>query len=1149
MGTLRVALVVALAWLGACLESPLVPCGDTVCPPGTMCTSGGCATPADVNACVGLGDGDACRAANGGTGTCQGGACQTGLCGNGRVDVGEACDDGNLDSGDGCRADCGKIELCGDGEADAGEACDDGNQNTADGCDGCMRTAWTATTAVGGALSASTTALANPDGVAADGQGRVYIADTSHHRVRRVELDGSITTIAGTGSPGFSGDLGSATSAQLNEPGGVAVDGVGRVFVADTANHRIRRIEVDGTITTIAGTGIAGVGGDGSAAIFAQLAGPRGVAVDGLGRVYVADTDNHRVRRIEDDGTISTIAGVGTSGSSGDGAAAIAAELASPYGIAIDPVGRVVIADTLNLRVRRIELDDRIVAVAGTGSFGFSGDDGPAVSAELASPLSVAVDSLGRIVIADALNQRVRRVAVDGTITTVAGTGTQGFSGDGTAAIGAELALPFGVAIDGQGRIAIADKSNQRIRRVDAGGTISTVAGTGKFGFGGDTSEATSALLGNPYSVAHDGQGRIYFTDTFNHAIRRVELDGTIATVAGSGIPGDSGDGGPAIAARLNSPSGLTIDGQDRLLISDTFNHRIRRVDANGMIATIAGTGVAGGTGDGGPATSARIANANGIAVDSLGRLLIADTYNSRIRRVDTNGTITTIAGTGITGYDGDGVAADTTRLGFPYGVAVDGLGRVLIGDTGNQRVRRIELSGTIMTIAGTGVTGSGGDGGPATSARLNTPQGIAVDSLGRVVFADSLNNYIRRIEPDGMITAAAGTSATPGASGDAGPATSARFARPHGLAIDALDRIVVADTNNSRIRRVVGGTITTVAGRIHPEDVGPVGAARLDDPQAIAVTPSFTLVAGGTSGTLEVIRNGRVEVVAGRYPQELATGVLARFRTQAFGNVGGTAFDAATGLIYLTETSANRLHVITQVDPADAATWTMTTLANASGAAGFADGSAATARFRLPSGLYLDSAARILYIADTGNHAIRALDLDTNSVTTVVNTAHSLGFAGDGGPATAALLYRPTALTRCTNGDLFIADTGNHRVRRIVGGQIFTVLGDGVPASSGEGAPARTFPVDAPRGLACDAFGNLFVTSTTAVRLLTAADTGIVDGSGGVLTIYGAPPRDTFPSAITTCLTGLAVISSTTVQVADACTGLLVELTRTPAS
>jgi cysteine-rich repeat protein len=1066
------------------------------------------------------------------------------------VDVGEACDDNNLVSGDGCRADCAKAEICGDGELDANEACDDGNDNVADGCDACQRTTWNATSIVGAAVGATTIALADPNGIAVDGRGRIYIGDTKGHRVRRIEEDGSLTTLAGTGTVGSSGDGGAATSAQLNLPAGVAVDGIGRVFVADSANHRLRRIDVDGTIITVAGTGVAGFSGDGGAASLAQLSNPNGVAVDGLGRVFVADTDNHVVRRIDIDGTITTVAGTGSSGYNGDGIAATSAQLTSPYGVAVDALGRALVADTLNLRVRRIALDGTIATVAGTGSPGYNGDGIAATSADLAGPIGIGVDAQGRIVIADAINNRIRRVELDNTISTIAGTGTAGYSGDGAAATGANVAVPYGVAADPQGRVVIADTSNQRVRRIAMDGTISTVGGTGVFGFGGDASEATSALIAGAFAVTVDGQGRIYVTDSFHHCVRRVELDGTITTVAGTGISGFSGDGGPATAAQMLSPNGIALDGQGRLVIVDTFNQRIRRVDANGIITTIAGTGISGGTGDTGPATSARLSNPNDVAVDAQGRVLIADTYNNRIRRIEADGTIITVAGTtGAPGYDGDGVAANTTRLAFPYNVAVDALGRILIADTANRRVRRVDLAGTITTIAGNGSPGRAGDGGPATSAELGLPQGLHVDSLGRVLFVDSENHDLRRIELDGTIVTLAG-SATSGASGDGGAATAARLSNAHGMRVDGMDRILVADTNNDRVRRIAGGTITTVAGRIDPENVGPAAKARLDDPQAIAVTPSFTLVAAGASGTLEAIRGGRVEVIAGRYPQELATGTLARFRTSGFGSVGGTAIDPATGLIYITETSANRLHVIAQTVPADPRTWTIATLANTSGTEGFADGAAASARFRAPTGLFLDEAARVLYIADTGNHAIRALDLTTNTVTTLANTSHSFGFGGDDGPAATARLYRPTAITRCANGDLFVADTGNNRVRRIVPatGVITTVLGDGVPASSGEGAPARTFPVDGPRGLACDASGNLFVSSTTTVRLLTATDTGIVDGSGAVQTIYGAPPRDVFPSTITSCLTALAVTGANTVQVADACTGLLVELSRAPA-
>ena len=257
-----------------------------------------------------------------------------------------------------------------------------------------------------------------------------------------------------------------------------------------------------------------------------------------------------------------------------------------------------------------------------------------------------------------------------------------------------------------------------------------------------------------------------------------------------------------------------------------------------------------------------------------------------------------------------------------------------------------------------------------------------------------------------------------------------------------------------------------------------------LGDPRELAIGSAFTIVAGGSSGTVQAIRTQPdwLEVVAGRYPGPGVSNI-ARYRDFSFGTVGGVAYDETAGLIYLTETLGNRIDVVTIGDPMNADTWTFAQLA----APVMLDG---------PTGLYLDG--QTLYVADTGNHAIRAIDLTTGLVTTPFGTAATRGFFGDGGPANAALLFEPRALTRCTNGDFFIADTGNNRIRRVDStGTITTILGDGFAASSGEGGPATTFPVNAPQGLDCDALGNLYASSTTVVREITADGNGIVDGTG----------------------------------------------------
>ncbi|MEZ4369008.1 MAG: hypothetical protein R2939_22415 [Kofleriaceae bacterium] len=658
-------------------------CGDQIVQAGEACDDGAgngndraCTSTCEVAVC---GDGllqagvEACDlgAGNLDTGTCTT-SCEAARCGDGLVWEGvEACDDGNEASGDGCRGDCGKVEVCGDAAVDAGEACDDGNGNAADGCDACTQTAWQAEALLGQEVSATLVGLSAPLSVAVDRDGNLFIADTNNHRIRRVASGtGVVTTVAGTGVFGFSGDGGAATSAQLKSPSGVAVDGAGNLYIADTENHRIRRVAAGtGVITTVAGTGIEAYSGDGGPAASARLARPRSVATDGAGNVFIADTFNRRVRRVAaGTGVITTVVGTGVAGFSGDGGAATGAQLSFVASVAVDGAGNLYIADTFNHRIRRVVSGTGVITtVAGTGAAGFSGDGGAATSATLASAFGVAVDGDGNLLIADTANHRIRRVeGGTGVISTVAGTGSQGFSGDGGTATSAQLKEPAAVAVDGTGNLYIADTANHRVRRLATGtAVISTVAGTGVDGFSGDGGVATSVQLAYPDGVSVDAAGNLYIADTEHHRIRRVEsATSVISTVAGTGSVGFSGDGGLATDAQLALPTGVAVDGAGDLFIADSFNHRIRRVAAGtGVITTVAGTGVL-GFGDGGAATSARLARPHGVAVDAAGDLFIADTSNSRIRRVASGtGVITTVAGTGVFGFSGDGGAATSAQL------------------------------------------------------------------------------------------------------------------------------------------------------------------------------------------------------------------------------------------------------------------------------------------------------------------------------------------------------------------------------------------------------------------------------------------------------------------------------------------------------
>lgn len=352
-----------------------------------------------------------------------------------------------------------------------------------------------------------------------------------------------------------------------------------------------------------------------------------------------------------------------------------------------------------------------------------------------------------------------------GTVATVAGTSPSGFSGDGGPASEAQMNEPRMVSFDPEGNAYIADTFNQLIRKVDLNGTITTVAGTFTGfvprdeadcvpNFSGDGGPATEATLSCPHSVAVDGVGVIYIADSANHAIRKVTPDGIITTVAGQGgEAGDSGDGGPATAARIQGPKGIVLDARGHLLIADSGNDRIKQLDlATGIITTVAGTGKAGSSGDGGPATAATLSEPRTIAVAPDGSVLIAEPKAHRVRRVDPGGTIDTLAGTGSRGFSGDGGPADAARLDMPRGVAVDGAGDVFIADSMNQRIRRVDGAGVITTVVGRGKAcyfssrNTCGDGGPPLEAGFATPRAVEVNGHGDLYIADTFNERIRRV-------------------------------------------------------------------------------------------------------------------------------------------------------------------------------------------------------------------------------------------------------------------------------------------------------------------------------------------------------------------------------------------------------------------
>jgi hypothetical protein len=679
-------------------------------------------------------------------------------------------------------------------------------------------------------------------------------------------------------------------------------------------------------------------------------------------------------------GTITTLAGTGTAGYNGDLGAATAAQLYQPWSTAVDSSGNVYIADTYNHRVRKVAAGTGVITtIAGTGIAGFLGDGGAATAARVFYPSGLAINPAGDVFICDRGNHRIRKItAATGNITTVAGSGTAAFGGDGGVATAAQLYYPASIALDASGNLYIADEYNVRIRKVAAGtNIISTVAGNGTAGYNGD-GLATSASLNYPQGVGVDLNGNVFIADTNSHRIRKVDPGtGIISTVVnGSGTAGFLGEAGVATAARLYSPAGLAVDASGNVYIADSNNDRIRKyVPGTGLIFTVAGSGIGTFGGDGGLATAGQIYHPQGVSVDGSGNLYIADSYNHRVRKVSpptTTLVLSTVAGTGTPGYNGDGVATNI-QLNYPQGTTVDAAGNVYIADTNNQRIRKVAAAtGIISTYAGTGVAGFSGEAGPATSARIYGPTGMAADAAGNIYFADTNNHRIRKITAaTGIITTVAG-SGTPGYLGEGIAATAAQLWNPTGVAVDGNGNIYIADENNHRIRLVLAasGLIYTMAG---------TGTA-------------------GVAGDGGLATNAQLSS-----PQ-------------------GVAVDAAAN-VYIADTNNHRIRKI------NSATGIITTIGG-TGIAGFLGeaGPATAARLYYPAGIAADAAGNV-YFADYSNHRVRRIAAASGIINTVVGS--EAGYGGDGGAATAGQIYYPYGVALDSSGSIFVADYYNSRVRR----------------------------------------------------------------------------------------------------------------------
>ncbi len=638
----------------------------------------------------------------------------------------------------------------------------------------------------------------------------------------------SISTIAGTdrlldGSP--------ATSAPLRDPASVAIDAGGNIYIADKVDNRIRRVSAAGIISTFAGNGVPGFSGDGGKAKAAELNSPANIALDVNANVYIADQGNNRVRRVGDDGTITTVAGNGLSGSSGDKGSALKASMV-PLAVAVDSRGNLYISDIGNggQRIRKVDSTGTITTIAGGDGRGYTGA-GPAASSQLGIVIAMTLDPAGNLYLADIYNYRVFKIDTSMNLTVVAGSGNRGTIADGLPATGAVM-VPLGVAVDTAGaELYISDYNRDLIFRVDlATDIIHMHAGNSTTGYSGDNGPAVKAQLNSPAGIVVDIMQNVYFADRGNMRVREVSAT-NITTIAGT----DNRDGGPAASAFLNLPAGLAVDGSNHILVADSENYEARLFTEGGNIANfgiLAGAspmGVAADqsgnffvtddypnvvkiTPDGTTRVipAGRINSPTGIAVDNAGSIYVADYGNINVRRIDPSGAVTTVAGNGDFNYSGDGGAATDAGID-PFDVAVDGKGNVYIADQFNCRIRMIGPDGTISTVVGDGTPGYSGDGGLATDAQLFLPTGIAVDNAGNLYIADFGNSVIRKVV-NGYIYTIAGSGLAFPALGDGGVASDAQLNLIR-VALDAAGNVYVSDALNDRVRKLtpIAQTPTTI--------------------------------------------------------------------------------------------------------------------------------------------------------------------------------------------------------------------------------------------------------------------------------------------------------------------------------------------------
>ncbi len=654
------------------------------------------------------------------------------------------------------------------------------------------------------------------NGVATDGAGNVYFTDPLEHMVLRVALDGTLTVVAGNGIAAYSGDGGPATAAAIaatdnpdqyvgapfeDSLGGIAVDKQGNIYFGD--GHYVRRVGSDGNIATVAGGGAQSSGSGGPVAGVLGIV--NGLALDAAGNLYFCEAN--RIRKMTPNGTLTIFAGGAANGFSGDGGPASAALLSQPLGLAFDTQGNLYVADgdVVNFpsRIREIALNGTISTIAGGGSK-VPADGAAPLSLNLAYASGLAVDAANNLYVFAPKNGYLLKIA-GGVTTLVTSTSVAAFTTNVPArnayVVGQRVYDNSGIALDASGNLYVADSRDGRLCKIDTHGTLTTLAGNGAYGFGGDGGPALGAIIQGPAGMTQTPDGTLYFLDTLNARVRAISPGGIMSTAISSANFPDL-----AIFELLNA---ITSDASGNVYV--LLSHRVIELTPAGTIRIIVNQpGAQNTSGDEGPATQASIQSGGGLARDAAGNLYLSDPAANRIREVTLDGNIHTIAGTGVSGVSPDGAVAAVSPIAGPTSLLLDGLGGLYFVEEqtllpGGVVLRYITPDGHLKTIAGNLMGGFSGDGGPAAQAALGMQNrtGLALDQAGNLYVADGFNHRVRVIAPNGIINTFAGNGRSTTA-GDGGLAQNAGFSIPRGLLFDAQGDLFISDVAGNRIREVL---------------------------------------------------------------------------------------------------------------------------------------------------------------------------------------------------------------------------------------------------------------------------------------------------------------------------------------------------------